>query len=72
MSSQTAKARIERGRERASERDRGAAVSGGARFGSARTLEARVLFVSRLPCMVTTRQLQNADGTFVALAGYDS
>lgn len=70
MSSQIVRAQMERGRERASERDRGTAISGGMRFSSARTVDALIQSAARLPNAVTTQPLQDEDGNFLFLEGY--
>jgi hypothetical protein len=61
---------VSREQQRQREKDAGVGVSAGARFTSARSAESRILHMGHLPCTVSNTALQDADGNFLAYAGY--
>jgi hypothetical protein len=59
-----------RARQQQVESAQGAGTARGPRLSSARAAENRILHCGHIPCKVSTTALQDADGNFLAYAGY--
>lgn len=71
MISRTLRERASRENMRADEKQRGIPANH-LRMNSQRVAETLIPTLNKLPCVISDQVLQNADGSFVFLAGYSS